>query len=654
MDIQDTQSNGTRDKELEAKLDKLHDVEIGYKRNLSGPTAAVVAGIGFLMTIFHIYVLFIRAIDPWIFRSIHIVFGGALLFALIPGWKKAPRDRIHPVDFGIFVLLGVSVIYILWNLEDIVFRMGVDPTGWDVLFSVIFTAVVLEMVRRTTGWGLVITAVVAILYGIIGQYLPGFLTHRGYSISRIFTYLFSLDGIMSVPIQASATYVFIFVIFGAFLDASGASMFFVDFARSVAGGYRGGPGKVSIVSSALIGTVSGSSVANVVVDGVFNIPLMKATGFRATVAGAIEAMNSTAGQIVPPVMGTAAFIMAELLGISYAKVCIAAVIPAALYYIAAFFMIDFYSAKNGFKGVPRNELPRFWRITIERGYLLIPLMLLIFCLMVLQMSPFRGVMWATIVLIALSWLKKQSRLTLSKIWTALTIGPQSAIEIVSTCAAAGIIIGVISLTGLGGKFAMIIITYSAGNLLLSLFFTMCITLILGMGLPTTAAYAIAAGMLAPALIKLGVPPIASHLFVFYFACLSALTPPVCVAAYAAAAIAKAKSWSVGWTATMFAIAGFIIPYMFVYGNALLMRGNPFAIVLAIITGSFGVSLLAGSVIGWYSKLGDLNYFERILMFAGSLLLMHPGWTTDLIGVCIVVLIYLWKLHARHKITPISC
>ncbi|OPY76322.1 MAG: Sialic acid TRAP transporter permease protein SiaT [Syntrophorhabdus sp. PtaU1.Bin058] len=636
------------DTELQNKLDKLHDVEIGYKRTLGKGPAAVLAGIGFLMTFFHVYVLLFRAIDPWIFRSIHILFGSALLFALIPGWKKAPRDRIHPVDYIFFACLCISVVYILWNLEDVIFRMGVDPTGWDILFSIIFTVVVLEMVRRTTGWALVITAVVAILYGSFGQYLPGFLTHRGYNISRLFTYIASLDGIMSVPIQASATYVFIFVIFGAFLDASGASMFFVDFAKSVAGGYRGGPGKVSIVSSAMIGTVSGSSVANVVVDGVFNIPMMKASGFQSTVAGAVEAMNSTAGQIVPPVMGTAAFIMAEILGISYAKVCIAAIIPAALYYVAAYFMIDFYAAKNGLKGVPRHELPRFWRLIGEKGYLLIPLILLIICLMVFQMSPFRGVMWATIALVALSWLKKESRLTIGKIWTALSVGPQSAIEIVATCAAAGIIIGVISLTGLGGKFAMIIITYSAGNLLLSLFFTMCITIILGMGLPTTAAYAISASMLTPALIKLGVAPIASHLFVFYFACLSAITPPVAVAAYAAAAIAKARAWNVGWAATMFASAGFIIPFMFAYGKELLLIGGPVAIGMATITSIFGVILLSAAVQGWCIRLGNLSYFERALMLAGSLLLMKPGWVTDVIGVAIVVAIYFWKAIYKKR------
>jgi TRAP transporter 4TM/12TM fusion protein len=634
--------------DLELNQDSLKEAEVGYKRSLSGITGVTVILIGFLMSAFHLYVLLIRAIDPWIFRSIHIVFGGALLFALVPGRKSASSNRIQTVDILFLAGLCASVGYILWDLEDVIFRMGVDPNHLDILFSIIFTAVVFEMTRRTTGWALVITGLGAILYGLLGQFLPGFLNHRGYGLPRLVTYLFSLDGIMSVPIQASATYVFIFVLFGAFLDASGASTFFINFARSVAGAYRGGPGKVSIVSSSMIGTVSGASVANVVVDGVFNIPLMKASGFKPTAAAAIEAMNSTAGQIVPPVMGTAAFIMAEIIGISYAKVCIAAIIPALLYYVAAYFMIDFYAGKNGLKGVPRDQLPRFGKLVASQGYLLLPLIVLILCLMFLQMSPFRAVMWGTLVLIFLSMFKSETRLGMRKILRCLAIGPQSAIEIVSTCAAAGVVVGVISLTGLGGKFAMIVITYSGGNLLLSMIFTMLITLILGMGLPTTAAYAISASMLAPALMQLQVPPIASHLFSFYFACLSALTPPVAVAAYAAAAIAKARAWNVGWAATKFASAGFIIPFMFVYGNELLFKGSLPAIGLAICTATFGVCMLSGAVQGWFFNLGALNYVGRAMLLSGSLLLLKPGWITDSIGICILAILYLRRILIRRS------
>jgi TRAP transporter 4TM/12TM fusion protein len=503
------------------------------------------------------------------------------------------------------------------------------------------------MTRRTTGFSLVITVLCFVFYGYFGKYMPGILEHHGYSWGRILTYVFSLDGILGVPIFSSATYIFLFIVFGAFLEGSGATLFFIDFARSVAGSRRGGPGKISIVSSAMIGTVSGSSVANVVIDGVFNIPLMKASGFKATVAGAIEAMNSTAGQIVPPVMGTAAFIMAEILGVPYSKVCVAAIIPSVLYYVAAYWMIDFYSAQKGLVGVPKSELPRFSGLIVKKGYLLLPLVLLIYLLMALQFSPFRAVMWSTLLLIGLSLFKKETRLGVKKVLKILSFGPQGMIEIVSTCAAAGIIIGVISLTGLGMKFAMIVINYSHGSLLLALFLTMLITLILGMGLPTTAAYAISASILAPALIKLNVPPMAAHMFVFYFACLSALTPPVCVAAYAAGAIANAPVWNVGWVSVKFAIAGFIIPYMFVYGPPLLLMGGNFPeIILAFVTAVLGTLLLAGGVQGWFFKIGNLNYIDRGCLFAASLLLLKPGWITDVVGIAILLALFL--VHWRRK------
>jgi TRAP transporter 4TM/12TM fusion protein len=637
---------------LREKLEKLKDVEVSSKRTFKGGFAYAIGGVGLLMTLFHIYILFFRATDPWIFRSLHVVFGGILLFAMVPGWKGAPQNHLHFVDYLFIAALIAPVVYIFSDLEGIIFRMGVDPNSLDILSAVVFILVIFEMTRRTTGISLVITVLCFVFYGYFGKYLPGILEHRGYGWGRLLTYVFSLDGILGIPVFSSATYIFLFIIFGAFLEGSGATLFFVDFARSVAGSRRGGPGKISIVSSAMIGTVSGSSVANVVIDGVFNIPLMKASGFKGTVAGAIEAMNSTAGQIVPPVMGTAAFIMAEILGVPYSKVCVAAIVPSILYYCAAYWMIDFYSAKNGLVGIPKSELPRFSELIVKKGYLLLPLVLLIYLLMALQLSPFRAVMWSTIVLIGLSLFRKETRLGLIKILKILSFGPQGMIEIVSTCAAAGIIIGVISLTGLGMRFAMIVIGYSHGSLLLALFLTMLITLILGMGLPTTASYAISASILAPALIKLNVPPMAAHMFVFYYACLSALTPPVCVAAYAAGAIAKAPVWNVGWVAAKFAIAGFIIPYMFVYGPVLLlMGGNVLEIILALLTALVGTLMLAGAVQGWFFKAGNLNTFYRVILLAGSLLLLKPGWMTDLAGALILLIVLF--LHRKKRSSSVS-
>ena len=635
-------------KEVEKKLEemKIKDIEISGGRQLKGFVSHAVFVVGLAMSLFHFYVLTIRAIDPWYFRTLHVVFAGVLVFAVVPGWKKAAPDRLNLLDYVFIFLIISPATYIFITFDEWIYRVGVVPTGWDFFFSALFVIAVIEMARRTTGLPLTIISVVFILYGYFGNHMPGLFYHRGYSLDRMITYLFSLDGILSLPILASAHYIFLFVIFGAFVEASGAGRFFVDFARCIAGRFRGGPAKVSILSSALIGTASGSSVANVVVDGIFNIPLMKASGFRPQTAGAIEAMNSTGGQIVPPVMGAGAFLMAEILGVPYSKVALAAIIPAVLYYFAAYFMIDFYSASSGLKGLSREDLPNFKKIMAEKGYLLIPILVLLFSLMVLMLSPYRSALYGIISLIIVSWFRKSTRMGFKSIIKTLSKGARGSIEIAATCAAAGIIVGVMTQTGLGMKFAMIIINYSGGNLLLALIFTMLIAIVLGMGMPTTAAYAISASVLAPALIQLKVPALAAHMFIFYFACLSALTPPVALASFAAAAIANAKTWDVGWEGMRFAIAGFIIPYMFVFGPAIVLVGTGSEIALAAATGIIGSLALAAAVQGWLVT--KTSVLERFILLVAALSLIKPGWITDLIGLCLLALISLWQFSKIKK------
>jgi TRAP transporter 4TM/12TM fusion protein len=601
--------------------------------------------VGLVMSCFHIWVLTIRAIDPWYFRTLHVVFAGVLLFALVPGWKTKRMDRIPIADIIFMLFLVTPAAYIFINFDEWIYRVGVVPETWDFVFSLMFVIAVWEMARRASGWPLAILAALFVLYGHFGNYMPGLFYHRGYGWERMITYLFSLDGILGLPVLASAHYIFLFVLFGAFVDSSGAGRFFVDFARCVAGRARGGPAKVSIVSSALIGTASGSSVANVVVDGVLNIPLMKASGFRGSIAGAIEAMNSTGGQIVPPVMGAGAFLMAEILGVPYSKVALAAVIPAFFYYGAAYFMIDFYSASIGLKGLKKEELPIFHKIMMDKGYLLIPIIVLLICLMVLMYSPYLSAMAGIVSLIVVSWVQSATRLGPKKILNILSKGARGSMEIAATCAAAGIIVGILTQTGLGTKFAMIIFNYSGGNLIIAMILTMLIAMVLGMGMPTTAAYAICASVLAPALVQMNVPELAAHLFIFYFACLSALTPPVALASFAAAAIANAKTWEVGWQGMRFAIAGFLIPYMFVLGPAMVLEGTPFEIVMVVITGSIGVIALAGSVQNWL--LTRCLVWERVALFIAAITLIKPGWITDLIGAAIMALIVVLQL-ARRK------
>jgi len=639
-DVKETMEKEVSLKEVEARLEemKVRDIEVSPGRELRGILYHAVFITGLVMSLFHIYVLTIRAIDPWYFRSLHVLFAGVLVFAMVPGWRRAPRHYFHLVDYLFMLFIIAPVVYIFVEFDSWIYRVGVVPTQLDFLFSTIFVIAVIEMARRATGWSLALLCIIFILYGYLGNYMPGLLQHRGYSLPRIMTFLFSLDGILGLPVLASAHYIFLFVLFGAFVEASGAGRFFVDFARCIAGRLRGGPAKVSIVSSALIGTASGSSVANVVVDGVLNIPLMKASGFRSATAGAVEAMNSTGGQIVPPVMGAGAFLMAEILGVPYSKVALAAVIPAVLYYCAAYWMIDFYSASLGLRGLDKGELPVFKRVMMEKGYLLIPLIVLLISLMVFMYSPYRSAMYAIVTLIIVSWIGRESRMGVKKIVETLSNGARGAMEIAATCAAAGIIVGVLTQTGLGLKFALIIINYSGDSLLLALIFTMLIAIILGMGMPTTAAYAISASVLAPALIQLYVPPIAAHLFIFYFACLSALTPPVALASFAAAAIASARAWEVGWQGMRFAIAGFIIPFMFVYGPALVLQGSWLEIIVAIITGLIGTMALASAVQGWL--LHRTRPMERVLLFIGALALIKPGWITDMVGLGLLFIVFI--------------
>lgn len=637
-------------KEVEKKLEemKIKDVEVSGGRPLNPLFNNILLFYGLIVSLFHIWVLTIRAIDPWYFRTLHVVMGGIFVFILIPGWKRVRNHPLpHWIDYVLMLMLIVPTAYIFIDFDEWIYRVGVVPTKWDFFFSTLFVVAVWEMARRTAGLPLAILTLLFILYGHFGNYLPGLFYHKGYAWDRMLTYLFSLDGILGLPIQASAHYIFLFVLFGAFVDASGAGKFFVDFARCLAGRARGGPAKVSIISSALIGTASGSSVANVVVDGVFNIPLMKASGFRKDIAGAVEAMNSSGGQIVPPVMGAGAFLMAEILRVPYPQVCLAAAIPALLYFCSAYFMIDLYSAKSGLKGMSKEELPNFRRIMMEKGYLLIPLILLLICLMVLMYSPYRAAMVGIVSLIVVSWVRKESRMGIGAIVTTLSNGAKQSMEIISTCAAAGIVVGVLAQTGLGQKFAMIIFSYSKGYLLIALIFTMIVAIVLGMGMPTTAAYAICASVLAPALIReFQVPPIAAHLFIFYYACLSALTPPVALASFAAAAIANARPMDVGWQAMRFAIAGFIIPFMFIYGPAMVLEGAGIEIATSILTGLLGTYALAGAVQGYLLK--QTTWIDRGILLIAAISLIKPGYLTDIVGFCLLALVLAMHYIQRKK------
>jgi TRAP transporter 4TM/12TM fusion protein len=587
--------------------------------------------------------------DPQKLYAVHLTFVLVLAFLLIPGRRGATAPTL--VDWA-FVLVSVgAAVYVFVTFQDLTGRAGVFPTRGDVIVGSLLVLALIEAVRRSTGLVLPIVSAVFIAYVFAGPYLPGLLAHKGFSFETLVSFLFSDNGIYGVPLGVSARYVYLFILFGAFVEASGIGKFIVNLGLSIAGSKRGGPAKVSIVTSSLFGTASGSSVANVMVDGVINIPLMKATGFKPVVAGGVEAMNSTGGQIVPPVMGAAAFLMADIIGVPYSKIAVAAVGPALLYYVAAYWMIDLYAAQSRLFGLPREQLPRFSVIMRQHGYMLVPLVVLLYMVMAMGASPFRAALAALATTLVVSWVRADTRLNLTKMIGAMEDGAKRTIEIGATCAAAGIIVGVLSLTGLGGKFSELLVNLAGGNLLLALIATMVVAIVLGMGMPTTAAYAIGASVLAPALVNLGVTKLAAHMFLFYFAVISAVTPPVALAAFAAASIAKAPMWPTGLQATRLSIAGFLIPYMFVYGPALLLGQTPWPeSVLALFTGTIGTLCLASAVIGYFLR--PATWPERAILLAAALTLIKPGLLTDLVGFGLLAAVFVWqRLRASAGVLP---
>ncbi|MDR7483919.1 MAG: TRAP transporter permease [Armatimonadota bacterium] len=615
-------------------------------RLLVGTLGWLVAGVGLAMSSFQIWAIYLYVLDPWLLRATHLFFAMALAFLILPARRRSPVDRLSWPDALLAIAGLVPVVYVALWFDGLILRAGSIPEPADVLMGGLVVLLLLEATRRATGPALPIISLLFIGYALAGQHLPQPLGHRGYPLARLVSHLFSPDGIYGIPLGASAYYVFTFVLFGAFLKTAQIDRFFVDLALALAGRRRGGPAKMSIISSSLFGTVSGSAVANVMVDGVINIPMMKSSGFPPHVAGAIEAVTSTGGQIVPPVMGAAAFLMADILGVPYAKIALAAIIPALLYYIATYWMIDFEAAKRGIAGLPKERLPALAPLLRSRGYLLLPMAVVLVTLMAFQYSPTRAALLGILTALGIRMLQVLSsagpagsdearrpadrlRRLLTDVTGALATAPQGVIEIATTCATAGIVVGVLSLTGLGLKFAGIVVAYSGQQLGLALVLTMIVTLILGMGMPTVAAYAMAATVAVPALVQLGADRLAAHMFVFYFACISSYTPPVALAAYAAATLSGANVWSVGVYAVRLGIAGFVVPFMFVYGPPLLGNAPTSQIMIALVTASVGALLLSASVQGWLVTRALL--WERGLLLVASLLLIDPGLVTDLVG-----------------------
>jgi TRAP transporter 4TM/12TM fusion protein len=617
-----------------------------------------VALIATAMSLYHMFVAAFGPPEALIFRGTHLLFALTLVFLLFPsrpggGWSWRVLDAI-------LMLLGWGfVLHIFFNYEYYTNRIiYIDElTLQDKFWAVTAVLIVLEATRRVLGWALPLTAMAFLAYALSTQVALPTLMEQLY---------LSTEGIFGSTLGVSASYVMLFVLFGAFMEKSGTGQLFMDFSMSITGRYAGGPGKVAVVSSSLFGTVSGSAVANVMVDGPITIPLMKRTGFRPPFAAAVESVASTGGQLMPPIMGAAAFVMAEFLVVPYAQITVWAIVPSFLYYLAVFFAVHFEAKRYKLAGVPREELPRFLNVMRTRGHLFLPILLVLIGLIQGYSAPLCALVGA-LACLPLALLTRTTRAGISwrSVLEALEEGAKNTLAVAMACACAGIVIGAVTITGLGIVFTQIVVALAQDTLILALILTACAGIILGMGMPTTPAYIMMVALLIPALIKLGVancPPgmaaeacratvvPAAHMFAFYFAILSAITPPVALAVFAAASLAKADMWQSGFAAVRAAAPAYIVPFMFVYEPMLLLIVKDWAsewpfVVWSIITASVGVVCLAGSLFGWFFRYAVA--WERVLLFVAALCLIKPGLITDAIGLVLLAVVCASQLLARR-------
>lgn len=680
----------------------------GNKRQLAGWQAVTLAVLCVGFTVFHLLVLNVYSLEPLLFRAVHVGWGGAIGFMIYAAGSRARRDGVPWYDWLLVAASMACAVYITVELDGLLFRAGAQFTRGDVITGLVGTLLILEFGRRTSGLALPVIAGVFILYCFVGPWMPGVLQHKGFAVDRFFTYIYSEYGIFGVTTQVSSSYIILFVCFAAFLQVSKVGDYINDLCNAMFGWARGGPAKAAVASGVLFGSISGSAVANVVASGMVTIPMMRKVGYDKPTAAAIEATSSTGGQITPPVLGAGAFLMAEITGIPYTEIALAAVIPALLFYIACWIHVDLHAIRLGLRGLRKDELPPLYEM-LKRVYLFAPIVVLVWALLE-GYSPFRAGGLGILTALIAGWLARRFRdlegaapeaapagfdlafatallvriaaliaigaaaslvvaelpallkplagdwigtalpiiVLLGLTWMfgwrktveGLNLAARDTIQLVAVCACAGIIVGVVALTGIGGRFSEMILGIAGANQLLAMVFVAGVALILGMGMPTTAAYAIAAAVLAPGLTKIGVAPLVAHLFIFYFAVISAITPPVALASFAAAGMCNADPWKTSWIAMKMGLATFLVPFMFYFSPVLLMKGEPLAIIQAIVSASIGVWFLAGSTEGWFG--GRLAMPLRVVLFVASLCLIHPGTVTDMIGLLVGVPIYAWQ------------
>lgn len=683
---------------------KKFDKESDY-RNYSGLMAKIVAAIAITFSCFQVYTAVFGVLDAMIQRSVHLAFGMSLIFLLYPTSKKWSRTRLHPLDLALAIFGALTPMYIIANYSQLVLRAGTATTA-DMIVGVIGIIIVLEAARRIVGMPIVIIAGIFIMYAFTGPYLPGKLAHRGVDVADLVQHLYyTTEGVFGIPLGVSSTFIFLFILFGAYLEKTGLGQFFIDISNGIAGWASGGPAKVAVISSALEGMVSGSSVANVVGSGSFTIPMMKRLGYKPEFAAAVEATASTGGQLMPPIMGAAAFLMAEFTGIPYGRIALAAALPAFLYYVSVFAQVHFEAKRLGLRGLRKDELPDSKDLFLKRGFLIIPLIGIIGLLVsgftpmyaafyaiilsigsailgwwvpvpivgtiflfaglkslfatdgirasgvmryVTELTPLGALIILAVILLGFRILGKKPKLGARELIGSLETGARGVLGVLSATACAGIIIGVVTKTGLGLKLGEVLVHLAGDNLMLTLVFTALTSLILGMGVPTTANYIITSTIAAPAIIMLlakraGLPmgpdlPIGiilpAHMFAFYFGILADVTPPVALAAFAGAGIAKANPMQTGFQATKLAVAAFLVPFIFVLNPMMLLVDiTTTGAIMMMLTSTVGIVGVAAGVMGYF--IDNLRWWERLVFAAGGVLLVYPGSVTDLIGLALM-------------------
>ena len=646
----------------QAILEK-YDRESITRHITQGPVKYIIAAICILYSLFHLYITF-NPMPSLLQRSVHVGVGFALIFLIFPASKKSSRKRVAWYDWIWFLLSLSGMTYLIYEYQDIVTSRGGMANSVDVIFSIITVICVLEGSRRITGWILPILASIFLLYPFVSHldFMPDRLLTRPYDMGDIFGQLFlKTEGLYSVAIGASVTFIFLFILFGAFLARSGMGQLFNDLALALAGDKKGGPAKVAVISSGFMGSINGSALSNVVSTGAFTIPLMKKVGYHKDFAGAVEASASVGGQILPPIMGASAFIMAETTGLPYSTIALAALLPAILYYLGVIAQVHFRAGRRDLKGMAKESLPQVKEVLKARGHMLLPIVFLIYLL--IQNVPVGYAAAYTIgFTVVISMLRKETRMGFKDILGALEDGARQSLAVMAACAVVGIIIGVVSLTSFGTVMTSSIVTLGAGSLLLTLILTMLASMVLGMGLPSIPAYIITATMAAPALAGFDVPILAAHMFVFYFGVFANITPPVCLAAFAGAGISGGDPMKTGYLSLKLALAGFIVPFMFIYNPAMLMidptglavtaKEFPLPpvmdIVIAVVTSVVGVIGLSAALEGYFK--GSMNSITRIILAIGALLLIYPGLITGVIGG--VIILGIAVLNIKTSKTPV--